>query len=389
MSTKLKIYLGVLFFIMAGMVYIDASRPQPIDWTKNFSPRSKTPYGLFVFNEEIAKLSNNKKIEVIPDNLYNYYINHDFYLEENSGFIYIDNEFNLDPESLEYLFDYTAKGNNVLLACSYFPERFLDTLSIERNSLFYDENATITFHKNKNKFISYTYDKGTEQTAFYDFPKKAKVFSSLSKDKKEHINGLSVPFGKGKFILFSEPIIFTNYHLLKNQELPQNVLQTIQKEKLFIYSPGLYNGSNVGSPMKFILSKPALRWAWYFSLLGLLVFMFFNAKRRQAIIPIKEPKTNTSIAFIKTIGNLYFLEKNYANIMEKKGVYWLEKIRNNYGIDTHTLNETFINRVHQKTKIDTNTLKEIIVLLEKAKQNNTAIEKDLITLNKAIEKTNI
>ena len=166
-------------------------------------------------------------------------------------------------------------------------------------------------------------------------------------------------------------------------------MQTIQKEKLFIYSPGLYNGSNVGSPMKFILSKPALRWAWYFSLLGLLVFMFFNAKRRQAIIPIKEPKTNTSIAFIKTIGNLYFLEKNYANIMEKKGVYWLEKIRNNYGIDTHTLNENFINRVHQKTKIDTNTLKEIIVLLEKAKQNNTAIEKDLITLNKAIEKTNI
>ena len=32
---------------------------------------------------------------------------------------------------------------------------------------------------------------------------------------------------------------------------------------------------------------------------------------------------------------------------------------------------------------------QIQVLLEKAKQNNTATEKDLITLNKAIEKTNI
>jgi hypothetical protein len=49
------------------------------------------------------------------------------------------------------------------------------------------------------------------------------------------------------------------------------------------------------SPMRFILNNPPLRYAWYLLLLGLLIFVLFNAKRKQRIVPVIEPLKNTSL----------------------------------------------------------------------------------------------
>ncbi len=117
--------------------------------------------------------------------------------------------------------------------------------------------------------------------------------------------------------------------------------------------------------------------------------MIFNAKRRQRIIPIKEPVKNTTVDFTKTIGNLYFQEKNHQNIAEKKIVFLLEKIRNEYYIDTFNLDETFINRLHQKSGKDKKIIENVVQLIKKIRNQSQTTEKELIIFNELLEKLNL
>ena len=142
------------------------------------------------------------------------------------------------------------------------------------------------------------------------------------------------------------------------------------------------------SPMRYILNQPALKSAWYVFLIGTLIFMFFNAKRKQRIIPIKKPLPNTTVDFTKTIGNLYYQEGDHDNIINKKIVYFLEKIRNTYLIDTNKqLDEEFIKKLHLKSGKEISDIQRAIFLINSYRNNpNTSIEEDLIQMNKAIEK---
>jgi hypothetical protein len=70
--------------------------------------------------------------------------------------------------------------------------------------------------------------------------------------------------------------------------------------------------------LRFILSNPALKYAWWVLLGGLALFIFFNAKRKQRIVPIVEPLKNNSVDFVKSIGNLYLQEGDFHDMMSKK-----------------------------------------------------------------------
>ncbi|WP_321538614.1 hypothetical protein [Flavobacterium piscinae] len=121
-------------------------------------------------------------------------------------------------------------------------------------------------------------------------------------------------------------------------------------------------------------------------LIGMIIFMIFNAKRKQRIIPIIKPLENTTVDFTKTIGNLYFQEGNHDTIMEKKIIYFLEKLRQDYLINTQNLDEDFIKKVHQKTGKDITLIQKAVLLIKRQRKTFKSTEADLIELNNVIEK---
>jgi hypothetical protein len=142
-----------------------------------------------------------------------------------------------------------------------------------------------------------------------------------------------------------------------------------------------------GSTLRYITSQPALKWAWYLFLIGMVIFMIFNAKRRQRVIPIIKPLPNTTVDFTKTIGNLYYQEGNHQNLIDKKIIYFLERVRNEYLIDTAVLDENFIKKLHAKTGKDIKDIEHLVYLINYQKKSyHQSIETDLIEINKAIEK---
>ncbi len=141
------------------------------------------------------------------------------------------------------------------------------------------------------------------------------------------------------------------------------------------------------SPMRFILSKPALRYAWYLLLGGLLLFVFFNAKRKQRIVPIIEPLKNKSVEFVKSIGNLYLQEGDFHDMMAKKAQYFLNKIRLELLIDTQVLDENFAKKLHLKTGAKMEEINEAITLINKARDPYAmVIREDLVRMNTLLDK---
>lgn len=115
--------------------------------------------------------------------------------------------------------------------------------------------------------------------------------------------------------------------------------------------------------------------------------MLFNAKRKQRVVPIIKPLENTTVDFAKTIGNLYYQEGDHTTIIDKKIIYLLEKIRNEYLIDTTKLDADFIKKFQQKTGKSHFDIERMVFLINTHRRSpHNSIEDDLININNAIEK---
>ncbi len=139
--------------------------------------------------------------------------------------------------------------------------------------------------------------------------------------------------------------------------------------------------------MRFIFSEPALKTAWYLFLGGMLLFIFFNVKRKQRVVPIIVPLENTTIEFTKTIGNLYFQEGNHHTAIDKKIIYLLDKIRRDYLLDTTILDDKFVQRLQHKTGKNIKDLKQLFYKINQHRKGNfESVESDLVEINTLIEK---
>ncbi|KAF2327333.1 DUF4350 domain-containing protein [Flavobacterium daemonense] len=398
MNKSIKIYIGVLVFLMALILLIDKGQPKPVDWRPTFSVHDKIPYGLYVFDHEIKDLLKDQKIEristVTPYEYLDSKYNPDTLVEDyriKGTFLNIDLAADIDEQSVKELFYFVSRGNNAFLSMRTFPKILLDSLKLEtQTNLKRYSNTSIWAANPKISDKKYNFKQSVEDYFSQIDTAETTVlgYQNTEKDKK-HVNFIKVRYNGGYFYLHTQPAAFTNYHLLKDNhyQYAEDVLSYIPKGDVFWYTKGQNNESVSSSPLRYIFSQPALKWAYMFSLLGLLIFIFFNAKRKQRIVPIVKPLSNLTVDFTKTIGNLYYQEGDHTNIIDKKIIYFLEKMRNEYLIDTTKLDDDFIKKLHLKAGKNLADIQELVFLInEHRKSYHGSLEEDLIRINNAIEK---
>jgi hypothetical protein len=397
MNRTLKIYIFFLFVLIAGVVYVDAVRPKPVDWTPTYNLKDKIPFGLAIFDEQAPGLLPNNKINKVSQTIYEHFeplYNYDTLVDDykvKGTVMHICDNYLIDEQSTKELFYFVGHGNSAFLSVENLPKIFTDSLKLKTDSQFDYKNKIDCWLINKGLGTK-KYDLHQGGSAFY--------FSSIDtlhttvlgyqgNDQEKKVNFIKVPYRSGAFYIHLQPVAFTNYHLLKDDH-------SHYLEALMAYMPkgNLYwmikeqNGLiQDGSPFQYILSQPALKWAWYLFLLGMLLFIIFNAKRRQRIIPIVKPLPNTTVDFTKTIGNLYYQEGDHQNLIDKKIIYFLERIRHEYLIETTNLDENFIKKLQAKTGKDIKDIEHLIYLINFQRRSyQQSIESDLIEINNAIEK---
>jgi len=78
------------------------------------------------------------------------------------------------------------------------------------------------------------------------------------------------------------------------------------------------SGNDQANILKHVLARPPLATAWYLLLLGAIVFLVFGAKRRQRLIPLVQPRRNTTHEHLGTISRLYLTQPNNALMARKQ-----------------------------------------------------------------------
>lgn len=394
MNRTLKIYIAFFVLIIIGIIVIDANRSKPIDWSPTYATKDKIPFGLHVFNEESDTLFKGQKVERFGSTLYEFldpkynFADSTYSIKGNLLLVSENNEF--DEASLNELIWFVEHGNSAFLSMKDFPEQLMDTLHTDfGNQYSLSDSLYFNLANDAFKHKNYTFKKGASLSYFNKIDTlTTTVLGYQEIDTSKHVNFIKVPFGRGNFYLHTQPAAFSNYYLLNknNADYCANILSYIPKGTVYWQAKSFKNEDVSNSPMRYILSQPALKWAWYLFLMGMTVFIIFNVKRRQRIIPIKLPLQNTTVDFTKTIGNLYLQEGNHHIIIDKKIIYFLEKIRTDYLIDTFNLDETFVNRLHQKTGKDKADIENVIRLIKRHRNNLPSTEKDVIEISKAIDK---
>lgn len=393
MNKTIKIYIGLLLLLFAGAIAIEFSKPKPINWTRTFNEKHKIPYGTLILYKELESLFPKSKIHDITVTPYEYFDELYDWEESNystSGtYIYIDDFADIDDVSAQELLDFSTYGNDIFISSNYLPQKFKDSLFFEtENDYNFKGKANFSFANKTLESDSISIEKGLSNIYFSKLDSTTSTVLGYQKfDTLQHINFVKISYGSGNIYLHLQPVVFTNYTLLKkdNKKYASAILSYLNDDTIFFDSRNKIKNKLGDSPLRYILNQPELKWAWILALITLVIFIIFNAKRKQRIVRIIKPLQNTTIAFIKTIGNLYYETKDYNTIIDKKNTYFLEYLRRVYYINTQVLDDKFVKHLALKAGKDRGRTKKLIYLIVHLKAKQLCNEDDLIRLNKTIE----
>ncbi len=396
MKNKELVIIGSFVVFLALLLTIaEAMKPKPIDWKPTFSARDKIPFGLYVLDSEAPELFKEDSLVKFWKTPYEFfdpqynYNTQDYNLK--GTFIEISNVNGLDQESVKELMHFASHGNTVMLSMKDFPQQLLDTLAIEEEfqNLMADSVQVAMAGNLRDR---YWFKNGMGSGYFTGLPEKdsVKVLGYQVTGLKDMPNFIEAKFGNGRFLLHTQPAAFTNLYLLKDDynSYAEKVLSFVPRGT--VYWRNEYANSHYfkdpGSKLRYILSQPGLKWAWRIGVWALLLFVLFNGRRKQRIVPPIAPVRNTTIDFAKTIGNLYYQEADHHTIIDKKIIYFLEQIRTEYLIDTSRLDEAFIQKLSIKTGKPEEDIREAVLLIKNHRSTLSSTDKDVVAINNAIEK---
>ncbi|WP_405576785.1 DUF4350 domain-containing protein [Winogradskyella sp. Asnod2-B02-A] len=394
MDKRSKIALYIIGAVIVFMMIAEITKPKALNWRNSYSAADKIPLGCFVLFNELDTFSEGDVL-VSEKSIYEYLKAEEF--SEPKSLIFVNDRINLGKEESETLMKFVEDGNTVFISSTYFYGNVLDTLNVSVQRQYtniYRKEADNKFTSPSLQANNRIYKDVIENSFFESIDTlRTTVLGTLTTKNEDeieetHPNLIKVEVGdnNGQFILHTNPFAFTNYHLLDEKEdYAATVLSYMPKQQI-IWDNNYKSGRKViTSPLRYILENTALKWAFYISMFGLILFVIFRGKRTQRIIPVIKKLDNATVDFTKTIGELYYQYGDYTNIINKKIEYFLEFVRTHYYLETNQFNSGFIDKLAAKssnTKEDTKTLVDYIVFL-KSKTNHT--EQELIELNKKIE----
>jgi hypothetical protein len=318
------------------------------------------------------------------------------FLEEaiplNTNLIFINDHLEIDAEDWSKVLQVAAAGNHVFLSGEQFSNNITDSLGFEiiqgipLPRVLLNDSVGYNF-TNKRLKVAGNYWYGRTITNNYFSRYDSLRTSVIGHNHLGQTNFIHTRWGAGAIYVNCNPIAFTNYHLVNGNKseyifkalsyLP--VTTTIWDEKYKTGAPAL------ASQMMFVLDNKELRMAWYLFLIGVVLFMVFQGKRRQRPIPVVEPPKNTSLDFVETIARLYFLNQNHLNIAQKRYQYFLDYLRSNYYLDTSLPESRLIEETSRKSGVPERTLASIFRMAANIEKVHQISHEDLHQFNRQLE----
>lgn len=386
--TFILIFLGLL----AVYIVAQLNQPRKFDWVPSLRNNDKNPFGTYIPFTELKQLFSHASIQTNKIPIYNVLHGR---RETNSAYILLEPKFEPGKTDLPALLDYVKEGNSVFLSSFYIDKELLDTLGLKLqlfNGLIPQDSTSINFvNPSLRAKDNYSFKKSMIDGYFEEVTKKdSTAILGIRQDSMP--NFVRVRFGKGSFFIHSAPLCFTNYFILyeNNRDYVAKALSYLSPSTGTIHWDEYYKSGREGAdtPLRFILSNLFLAWALWLTVIAFVVFILFEMKRRQRIIPVIEPLRNTTLDFIETVSSVYYGQHDNSSIAHKKIQFWLEHIRQRYYLSTTATNEEFAAQLHRKSGVSRELIDRILQSIDDVQANPTVSDGTLTALTSAIDEFN-
>jgi hypothetical protein len=396
MKRKSKFHL-LLAASLGLIVLAEGGIPPAVNWLPSFSAADKIPYGTYVTYQLMSYLfpdSGIRSVQVTPHEL----LRSEAF--EQTTYIFINDAFEPDPTEAKSLLDFVENGNQIFISADGIGGVLADTLRIETSFNFIlpdsgiidevsylsgvsnNDSVSINFVNPALKSAGYHYKRGTVSHSFEHYDSSRSVILGIN--DRQQVNYLKVPWGAGAFWLNSVPHAFTNYNVLlpDNRAYVEKALAYLPAQDLLWDEHHKAGRREVQTPIRYILSQRALRWAYGLTLFTIVLFILFEGKRRRRAIPLHPLLPNDTLEFVDTMGRLYYHQRDHQNITQKKITYFQDYLRTHFSIvipDEITV--AWYARVAEKTGRPEPLIKEIF---EAVRQTHHTDE-GLLRFNRLIE----
>lgn len=359
---------AIILLVLAGIFYYFRSSTKPMynwsesSWQKNqgYSEQSDQPYGTFIAHRLLQRYFPGKRVINLTDNIAEE-------LPENGkgdNYVFIGEALYMDSLGTDKLLKFVRAGNTAFISSKSIPFDLMNYVyyqecdniawtdydsvndSIGMLSLYtpqLPDSAYEYFYAVQNKSVPYVWNYLSPYVFCDSLPQHPLGFLNRFK-----VNFAEFPCGKGKFLLHTSPIVFSNFSMLRPETQPyvEGVWSHLSEGNIYWDAMSRVpesvgrrrNRSDFNrfqeeeNPLTYILKQKSLAWAWYLLMGTAGLWLVFRAKRRQRIIPVLKPNENSSYEFISTIANLHFREKNYQNLSKQGMKLFLNQLRERYGL---------------------------------------------------------
>lgn len=402
MGKNYKIILGAMLFIIGLSIYMEATKPTPLNWYPNYTKKVSTPLGAKAIHLHFEnEMQTNPNVTEINKSTFEAFQQEQ--IEDNGSILFFNNKVDIDEKGVEKLLDWVSEGNSVFISSSDFPKVLKDTLQLKiKKFLFdyrftYDNDLSLTnpnFNKKK-------YPTANEYEAIYfsEIDTAAHVVlgyirpnGELDDDELEvsnFVNFIEAPFNKGKIYLHTFPQAFGNHFFVHkdNYQYTTSILQYLNWNKpLYIDQYYKTGKETIDSFLYYVVQNRALKWAYYTAIFASLIFVFVQGKRKQQPIPIKEPMANKTYEYTKTVANMFLEEKAHKAIAQKQITQFLNTIRKQYLISTREINQSFYAELAMKCAVDIDHIKKTFTTIQQIERQEQISKEELLRLDKMIRK---
>jgi hypothetical protein len=362
------LFLGVFLVLVFLLEYMS---PHKFVWRPTYDGKDREPFGSYVFDDVVSSSIDGY---TVSDKTF-YRIVHEDSTSSPRAFLITENAFSFHDTDIEYLYKLLHAGNQVMICTEYISSNLEDTLHFETG---YDAflppiNRYISENKRRDS-IFFGRDTLNPECIYEVYPQMHPVHIIAGKHdyRTETLvwNGKNEPLavrifiGKGELFLVSTPLMFTNYGILdgNNASYAFRLLSCMKDKPLVrIEAYGDHSGK-AGTPLRYVLSEPPLRWAVYSILTLLALFMVFTARRRQRIIPVVKTPPNRTLGFMQLISNLYYRKHDNGEMLKMKHLYFCDEVKRLTGVDLreHVPGENAFMRLSEKSGMEMAFIRTLI-----------------------------
>lgn len=403
MIKRVYILCPALIFMSMIMLFScqnDKSKKER-NWSYTYREQSKEPYGTKIAFDHLKHIFPNAEINnkiIAFSTLKNIFSKKEAPTLE----LYVGETFMTSEEEIEAIKDYLVQGNILFISAANIDDNLKDFLKIDSLesayisipliesmsdfSAFYDQKISIIKDSSYNSFNFH--GSKLSGAAYLETTDHVKA---LGKNSEGKINFIMKKYARGKIYFHTAPQCFTNHFLVQNNNIEyyEQCLSQITPEvktlNWYSFKTRMPKGESP-SKLRMIWANPMLRAAFLLALLGLLIYVFINAKRKQAPIPIIKPNTNDSMEFAQTVGMLYFNKGNNADLCFKMAKYFLELLRNRYQLNTSQLDKSLEEKLCIKTGCSEADASAVIYSTKLALQHLLTSNEEVITYYKLTKK---